>query len=82
MATSHVAELGYSKESNSVELVVPHGTKTADLHSIISKLQTNNIVARLPRGCNTCLSGANWNIRERLEWVVRVDLAAYKVIEE
>jgi hypothetical protein len=79
---SNVAELGYSKDTNSVELILPHGTKTADLHAVINKLQTSNIVSRLPRGCNTCLSGANWNIKERLEWVVRVDLATNKVIEE
>lgn len=78
----NIAELGYSKQTNQLELVVPHGTKTADLHNIITSLQKNGIVARLPRGCNTCLSGSQFNIRERLQEVISVDLATYKVVGE
>jgi hypothetical protein len=82
MKNAKIAEIGYSKETNQFELVVPHGTKTAELHSIISSLQTKNLVARLPRGCNTCLSGSQWNIRERLQEVINVDLNTFQVIEE
>ena len=82
MKNAQVAEIGYSKQTNQLELVVPHGTKSADLHKIIDSLQSKGFVARLPRGCNTCLSGAQFNIRERLEEVIRVDLNTYKIVEE
>lgn len=81
MGNAKVAELGYSKQTNHFELVVPQGTKTADLHSIISSLQSGGFVARLPRGCNTCLSGSQFNIRERLQEVINVDLETFKVAE-
>ncbi len=81
MSNAKVAELGYSKQANQFELVVPAGTKTADLHSIIGSLQSNGFVARLPRGCNTCLSGAQFNIRERLQEVINVDLSTFKAVE-
>ena len=79
---ANVAQLGYSKETNQLELVVPHGTKTADLHTIVTSLQKNGIIARLPRGCNTCLSGSQFNIREKLQEVINVDLETYKVVGE
>jgi hypothetical protein len=78
----NVAEIGYNKQNNQFELVVPHGTKTADLQRIVESLQSKGFVGRLPRGCNTCLSGAQWNIRERLQEVIRVDLNTFQAIEE
>lgn len=81
MKTPQVAELGYSTELKSIELVVPHGTKMAELSKIINSLNESGIIGRLPRGCNTCTSGDHFNVRERLEEVIRVDLNAYKVIE-
>ena len=50
---AHVAEIGYSKELHRIELVVPHGTKTAELGAIMSDIFTGGIIGRLPRPCNT-----------------------------
>jgi len=81
MSNAKVAEISYSKQTNQFDLVVPHGTKTADLHSIIGSLQSGGFVGRLPRGCNTCLSGSQFNIRERLQEVISVDLETFKSVE-
>jgi hypothetical protein len=81
MTTPKVAQIGYSKQTNQIDLVVPQGTKSADLHSIIGSLQTGGFVARLPRGCNTCLSGSQFNIREKLQEVINVDLESFKAVE-
>jgi hypothetical protein len=81
MGSAKVAELGYSKHTNQFDLVVPQGTKTADLHNILGSLQSGGFVGRLPRGCNTCLSGAQFNIRERLQEVINVDLESFKAVE-
>jgi hypothetical protein len=82
MKNAKVAELSYSKHTNQLELVVPHGTKTADLHNIVTSLNKGGFVAKLPRGCNTCLSGAQFNIRERLQEVINVDLETFKAVGE
>jgi hypothetical protein len=81
MANPQVAELGYSREDRSIELVVPHGTKMADLSRIIGSLQSSGIIGRLPRSCNTCTSGDHFTVRERLEMIVRVDLDQFKVLD-
>ena len=74
MATERAVELSYSKESKTIELMVPHGTKMADMSKIIGGLVTGGIIGRLPRGCNTCTSGDHFNVRERAEQVISVDL--------
>jgi hypothetical protein len=74
------AELQYSPEYARLELVMPHGTKTAELAKLRDILFTD-LVARLPRGCPACLSGDSLLIRERLENVLHVDLESMKVIE-
>lgn len=82
MKNAQVAELGYSEQTKTIELVVPHGTKTAHLSKIIDALNSKGIISRLPRGCNTCTSGDHFNVRERLQEVIRVDLETYRVVEE
>lgn len=74
-----VAELGYSREYGKLELVVPYGTKVAQLAKLREILFTD-IVARLPRGCTACISGESLLIRERLEHVLRVDLDSMKIL--
>ena len=74
------AELQYSPEYSRLELVVPHGTKTADFVKLREVLFTD-ILARLPRGCPACLSGESLIIRERLEHVLRIDLDSMSLIE-
>jgi hypothetical protein len=76
----HIAEVGYSKDQKQIEVVVPHGTKSADLSKVIGTLVSKGIVGRLPRGCTTCTSGDHLLIRERLENVIRVDLEKGTVV--
>jgi hypothetical protein len=73
MAELRVAELSYSKDYNRIELVVPHGTKSAQLGKMLEVL-SREALARLPRGCPQCTSGDHLLIREQLENVIRVDL--------
>jgi hypothetical protein len=79
--THRVAELQYGKVdgTNRLELVVPSGTKLKDL-ARLEEVIFKDIVARLPRGCQACLSGEPLFIRERLENVIRVDLESGKVV--
>jgi hypothetical protein len=70
---SHYAELQYSPEYNRMELVVPQGTKIADLAKVIDAIGKGKF-GNLPRGCLACTSGDNLIIRERLENVIRVNL--------
>ena len=81
MKSASVAELGYNKQTKTIELVVPHGTKMVQLLKIIEGLNTGGLIGRLPRGCNTCTSGDHFNVRESLDQVVRVDLETYKAVE-
>jgi|SoimicmetaTmtHMC_FD_contig_31_5316359_length_396_multi_1_in_0_out_0_1 hypothetical protein len=79
MKEPRVAELQYSKAEHRLELVVPHGTKSTELAKIID-FMANNFFGKLPRGCLACTSGDHFNIRERLENVIRVDLDQQKII--
>ncbi|NML35987.1 hypothetical protein HHL17_02145 [Chitinophaga sp. G-6-1-13] len=63
------AEVHYGSDGQ-VNLTVPKGTKMAD----IAKLQEMVIAKINPRGCQACLSGVHFNIREELEHVMKVDL--------
>ena len=77
----HIAELQYGKVDgmSRLELVVPSGTKLKDL-ARFEEVIFKDIVNRLPRGCQACLSGEPLFIRERLENVIRVDLESGKVL--
>jgi hypothetical protein len=78
--TARVAEVGYSKDLNRIEVVVPHGTKSSSLSEVLGILFSKDFLGRLPRGCNSCTSGDHLLIRERLEEVIRVDLDKKVVI--
>jgi hypothetical protein len=80
MGDDRVAELGYSKDYGRLELLVPHGTKTADFSRILDTIFSKDIIARLPRGCDRCTSGDHFLIREKLEHVIRIDLDKQVVI--
>jgi hypothetical protein len=71
---ARVAEVGYSKDLQRLEVVVPHGTRLKDLSKIFERLSADDLVGRLPRGCLSCTSGDHLNIRERFEHVIHVDL--------
>jgi hypothetical protein len=76
----HIAEVGYSKDMKRIEVVVPHGTKNADLSKVMAVLFSKDIIGRLPRGCTACTSGDHLLIRERLDNVIRVDLTTKAVV--
>jgi hypothetical protein len=79
MERQRLAELGYSEKYGKMELIVPHGVKSAELAKLSDRLFTD-IVAKLPRGCQACLSGESFNIRERLEHVLQVDLDNMEIV--
>ena len=74
--SKHTVQLGFSPKSGQLELVVPHGTKFADLGKILNHIDTSAL-SRLPRGCAPCLSGQPFNIRERFEEVISVELPQF-----
>ena len=78
----NTAEIFISREGAMpvVELVIPHGTKLTELVRL-QELISNEINPKIsPRGCQTCLSGLDFRIRERFEEVIRVDLDAMRII--
>jgi hypothetical protein len=77
--TQRLAELQYSEQYRRIEFVVPHGTTFKELGKIVPKL-FDDIIQRLPRGCNQCKSGDDFFVRERLEHVLQVDLDSMKII--
>jgi hypothetical protein len=80
MASRRLAELGYSEQYRKVELVLPHGTKSAELGRISDKL-FGDFLKHLPRGCQACLSGESFNVREQLEHVLHVDLEKMTIVK-
>ena len=81
MNTKH-AEIHFSSEGPVpiVELVVPFGTKLASL-SKIQELISKEVISKLsPRGCQACTSGVHFNIRERFENILTVDLENNKIL--
>ena len=68
------ASISFSKDTKALELVVPRGTKSADLSSVLKSVLVPGVIGRLPRGCPTCTSGDHWVIREELADTIQVDL--------
>lgn len=68
------AEIAYSKRSGRLELTVPNGTRLAELAKIFDRVTDKAILEKLPRGCLPCISGEPFDIRERFETVINVDL--------
>jgi len=69
-----IAQVGYSQAQKAIEVVVPQGTKSADLAKVLSVVLVPGVVGKLPRTCNTCTSGDHLLIREQLDAVINVDL--------
>ena len=79
MESARFAEVGYSEKYGRLELSVPYGTRTVELAKVSERLFVD-VLSRLPRGCQACLSGEDLFIRERLEHVLRVDLDSMEVM--
>lgn len=78
-----IAELSYTKtgpKMGTIELVVPQGTKVREIAKL-RELVFNDLIAKLPRGCNACHSGDHFVIRERLDPVIRVDIQSLKLVK-
>ena len=69
-----IAQVGYSKANKVIEVVVPKGTKSADLAKTLSVVLATGVIGKLPRGCAGCHSGDHFLIREQLDEVINVDL--------
>jgi hypothetical protein len=65
------AEVSYSPETKQIKIVVPHGTKSAELGKII-ELCTRPGIVRRP--CTTCYSGDHFLVAEELADTTTVDL--------
>jgi hypothetical protein len=79
MDVQRMAELGYSERYGKLELVLPHGTKSEEFGKISERL-FSDFVARLPRGCQACLSGESFLVRERLAHVLQIDLESMEIV--
>ena len=67
------ASIGINKATGAIQLTVPQGTKLVDA---LKALQTVDLsaIARLPRGCQSCISGHPFNIGEEFDPVINVAL--------
>ena len=75
------AEVHYGTDGR-IDLSVPQGTKLADIEKLQEFVHKQLIPKINPRGCQACLSGVHFNIGERLEKVIRVDLDKMAAIKE
>jgi hypothetical protein len=72
--TVHVsrhAELSFNKVTGGITLTVPQGTKLADVLKSLATIDASAL-AKLPRGCQPCISGHPFDIRERFDPVINV----------
>ncbi|HVI48519.1 MAG TPA: hypothetical protein VM802_26865 [Chitinophaga sp.] len=67
------AEVHYGANGH-VLLTVPKGTSTEDVVKLQAYVHKQLGPKINPRGCQACLSGLHFNIREQLENVIKVDL--------
>ena len=67
------ASIGINKVTGAIQLTVPHGTKLTDAIKSLSTVDLSAL-GRLPRGCQACLSGHPFNIREEFEQVINVSI--------
>jgi hypothetical protein len=67
------ASIGINKTTGAIQFTVPQGTKLADALKALATVDLS-AVARLPRGCQNCISGHPFNIREDFDPVINVAL--------
>jgi hypothetical protein len=67
------ASIGINKVTGAIQLSVPQGTKLVDAIRGLSTIDLSAL-AKLPRGCQTCISGHPFNIAELYDPVINVKL--------
>ena len=67
------AYIGFNKTTGAIQLTVPQGTKLADALKSLATIDLSEL-ARLPRGCQNCISGHPFDIREQFDPVINVKL--------
>jgi hypothetical protein len=73
VAKAHEAHISINKHTGAMQLTVPQGTKLVDAIRALSKIDLSAL-ARLPRGCQNCISGHPFDIREQFDPVINVSL--------
>ena len=70
---SRQASIGINKVTGAIQLSVPQGTKLEDAIRALATVDVSEL-ARLPRGCQRCISGHPFDIRELYDPVINVKL--------
>lgn len=81
MSEKFKGELRFTENetTNRLELLVPRGFT----HAQLSKINLADLISRFrPSGCGTCLSGQDFNIRERFEQVIAVNIGEAQIAAE
>ena len=73
VAKTRQASIGINKITGAIQLTVPQGTKLVDAIRALSTIDLSAL-AKLPRGCQPCLSGHPFDIREEFDPVINVRL--------
>jgi len=67
------ASIGINKITGAIQFTVPQGTKLSDALKSLATIDASAL-AKLPRGCQPCLSGHPFDIREQFDPVINVTL--------
>ena len=73
IAKSRSASIGINKVTGAIQLSVPQGTSLVDAIRGLAAIDVSEL-ARLPRGCQKCISGHPFDIRELYDPVINVRL--------
>jgi hypothetical protein len=73
VAAARQASIGINKVTGAIQFSVPQGTKLVDALKALATIDVS-AVARLPRGCQGCISGHPFDIRENFDPVINVNL--------
>jgi hypothetical protein len=65
--------ISVNKTTGTVHFTVPQGTKLTDALKALATVDLSK-VGKLPRGCQPCLSGQPFDIREQFDPVINVKL--------
>jgi hypothetical protein len=72
-AVARDVRISFNKTTGAVQVAVPPGASYADVFKALARVNSEAL-AKLPRGCQTCLSGHPFDIREMFDPVINVRL--------